>query len=161
MSEIASAAEAGYAERIREILQRDASAVNVPNTDGWTPLHLAAFYGRREAAQVLLDHGADVAAVSTNDMANQPLHAAAAGRHLELVELLLAHGADPNAQQHGGWTPLQAAAQHGDAAMTRVLLAHGADVEALSDDGRNAIDLATAAGHDEVVELLRRDAAPQ
>ena len=128
MSEIASAAEAGHAERIREILQRDASAVNMPNIDGWTPLHLAAFYGRREAAQVLLDHGADVAAVSTNGMANQPLHAAAAGRHLDLVELLLAHGAD---------------------------------VEALSDDGRNAIDLATAAGHDEVVELLRRDAPPQ
>ena len=128
MSEIASAAEAGHAERIREILQRDASAVNMPNIDGWTPLHLAAFHGRHEAAQVLLDHGADVAAVSTNGMANQPLHAAAAGRHLDLVELLLAHGAD---------------------------------VEALSDDGRNAIDLATAAGHDEVVELLRRDAAPQ
>ena len=161
MSEIAAAAEAGDAERIREILQRDASAVNTPNTDGWTPLHLAAFYGRREAATVLLDHGADVAAASTNGMANQLLHAAAAGRHLSLVELLLAHGADPNARQHGGWTPLQAAAQHGDAAMIRVLLAHGADVEALSDDGRNAIDLAAAAGHGEVVELLRRDAAPQ
>ena len=161
MSDIAAAAGTGDAERIREILQRDASAVNLPNTDGWTPLHLAAFYGHREAATVLLDHGADAAAVSTNGMANQPLHAAAAGRHLELVELLLAHGADPNARQHGGWTPLQAAARHGDAAMARVLLAHGADVEALSDDGRNAIDLARAAGHGEVVELLRRDAAPE
>ena len=148
MSDITSAAEAGQAERIREILQRDASAVNTANAEGWTALHLAAFYGHREAAGVLLDHGADVAAVSANAMANQPLHAAAAGRHLSLVALLLEHGADANAQQHG------------DAAMIRLLLRHGADAEALSDDGHNAIDLATAAGHGEVVGLLRHHPAP-
>ncbi len=156
MSEIATAAQGGDAERIREILQRDAALVNAPGADGWTPLHLAAYFGHREVAEVLLSHGADVASVSTNGMANQPLHAAVAGGRAALVTLLLGHGADPNAAQHGGWTPLHGAAQQGDAEMVRMLLAHNADVEALSDDGQNAVDLAAAPGHNEVVDLLRR-----
>ncbi len=153
---LADAAEAGDDGRVHELLQRDPGAVNEPRDDGWTPLHLAAFYGRAGVAELLLTHRADANAVSTNAMVNRPLHAAVAGRHREIVELLLRHGADPNARQHGGWTPLQGAAQHGDAAIIRALVAHGADPAARSDDGRNASDLALAGGHGEVVELLRR-----
>jgi ankyrin repeat protein len=153
---LADAAEAGDEGRVHELLQRDPGALNEPRDDGWTPLHLAAFYGRAGVARLLLRHHADANAVSTNAMANRPLHAAVAGRHASLVELLLRHGADPDAAQHGGWTPLQGAAQHGDIAIIQALLAHGADPTARSEDGRNASDLALAAGHGEVVELLSR-----
>ena len=49
--------------------------------DGWTPLHLAAFFGQLEAARLLLEAGADVHAVSRNGLTNTPLHAATAGKH--------------------------------------------------------------------------------
>jgi ankyrin repeat protein len=153
---LADAAEAGDDGRVHDLLHRDPAAVNDPRDDGWTPLHLAAFYGRTAAAELLLAHGADANVVSANGMANRPLHAAVAGRHLPLVGLLLRYGADPNARQHGGWTPLQGAAQHGDMDIARTLLDHGADPAARSDDTRNASDLALAGGHGEVVELLRR-----
>ena len=153
---LADAAEAGDDGRVHELLHQDPTAADLPRDDGWTPLHLAAFYGRAAAAELLLTHHADPNVISTNAMANRPLHAAVAGRHLALVELLLRHGADPNVPQHGGWTPLQGAAQHGDVPIIRVLLAHGADPDARSDDGRNASDLALAGGHGEVVELLSR-----
>ena len=153
---LADAAEAGDDGRVHELLDRDPADVNRTRDDGWTPLHLAAFYGRTAVAEMLLARGADANAISTNAMANRPLHAAVAGRHLAVVELLLRHGADPDAAQHGGWTPLQGAAQHGDQSIIRALLARGADPAARSDDGRNASDLAAAGGHSGVGELRGR-----
>jgi len=156
---LADAAEAGDDGRVHDLLHRDPAAVNEPRDDGWTPLHLSAFYGRTDAAELLLTHGADANVLSTNAMANRPLHAAVAGRHLPLVWLLLRHGADPNVRQHGGWTPLHGAAQHGDIEIARTLLEYGADPDTRSDDTRNASDLAMAGGHGEVVELLKRATA--
>src|SRR5262249_57913846 len=54
--------------------------LNAYSYDGWTPLHLAAFFGRLEAARLLIALGADGHAVSRNSLTNTPLHAAAAGR---------------------------------------------------------------------------------
>src|SRR5436190_20208166 len=42
------------------------ATVNSFAYDGWTPLHLAAFFGHLDAARFLLDAGADVDAVSEN-----------------------------------------------------------------------------------------------
>jgi len=80
--------------------------------DGWTPLHLAAFFGQIDAARLLLDAGADVNAVSGNSLANTPLHAATAGKQADVALLLLAHGADAHAVDAGGHTPRQIASQN-------------------------------------------------
>ena len=103
--------------------------------DGFTALHLAAFFGKAEAARILLEHGAGVDVYTRNPFANQPLHAAAAGRHVEVCRVLLAAGADVNATQHGGYTPLHEAAQHGDVEMSELFLSAGADPAATTDAG--------------------------
>ena len=97
------------------------------SSDGFTPLHLASFFGAPAAAALLLDHGADVEAVSDNEMRVRPLHSAAAGGDRAIVELLLARGADPNSTQRHGFTPLHAAIERKDQAMVDALLAAGAD----------------------------------
>ena len=79
--------------------------------DGFTALHFAAFFGKAEAARLLLEAGASTARLQHNDFANQPLHAAAAGRHIEVCRVLLAAGADVNATQHGGYAPLHEVAR--------------------------------------------------
>jgi ankyrin repeat protein len=80
--------------------------------DGWTPLHLAAFFGHPEAARLLLDAGAPVGAISRNSLTNTPLHAATAGKHAGVALLLLERGADPMVPDAGGYTPLEIARQN-------------------------------------------------
>jgi len=149
------AAALGYVDRLRERLMDDPGAASAFSPDGFTALHFAAFFGKPEAAKVLLEHGASVDAYTRNPFANQPLHAAAAGRHIEVCRVLLAAGADVNAIQHGGYTPLHVAAEHGDAEMTELFLSAGADPTLTTDAGETAADTAAAAGHADLADRIR------
>ena len=60
------AAALGYADRLAEELETGGRAQAV-SADGFTALHLAAYFGKAEAARRLLDAGAEVDAVSQND----------------------------------------------------------------------------------------------
>ena len=153
--DVFEAAALGYVDRLRERLLDDPGAASAFSPDGFTALHFAAFFGKAEAAKVLLEHGASVDVYTRNPFANQPLHAAAAGRHIEVCRVLLAAGADVNATQHGGFTPLHEAAQHGDAEMTELFLSAGADPSSLTDALETAADLAAAAGHADLAGRIR------
>ena len=108
--DVFAAAATGRTEDLRRAL--DESTVNTVAYDGWTPLHLAAFFGHVENVRLLLDAGADVCAVSQNSLQNTPLHAATAGRHSDAALLLLERGADASVVDSGGYTPQQIAAQN-------------------------------------------------
>ena len=149
------AATAGDVARLAQLVAADPGAASTPGPDGWTPLHLAAHYGRTEAVRLLLERGANVRAVSANATANTPLHAGLAGAaDAVIVDLLLAHGADPGAPGGGGWTPLHLAASRGAAPFVRRLLEAGADPRAAADDGRDAAAIARERGHPEIAALL-------
>ena len=144
--DVFEAAALGRLARLTALLDEDGGRASAYSQDGWTPLHLAVFFGQFDAARLLLDRHAPVGAVGRNAMANQPIHAAAAGRHDDIVELLLDHGADPNARQAGGWTVLHQAAQNGNAVLVETLLQRGAHPAPHNDDGVTPSDLAARAG---------------
>ncbi|HUH06295.1 MAG TPA: ankyrin repeat domain-containing protein [Egibacteraceae bacterium] len=136
-----------------EATAADHPAVDSFSADGYTPLHLAAFFGNDDCAQYLLEQDAAVDAVSRNDMALQPLHSAAAGGHVVVAGMLLQRGAEVDARQHGGWTALHAAAQHGDTALCELLLRYGADPGLRNEGGTVAAELVPR-DNAELVELL-------
>jgi ankyrin repeat protein len=152
--ELFSLCAAGRVNAVIEAIDRDRSLLKAHSGDGWTPLHLAAFFGHAEVAIALLDRGADVNARSTNSMKNTPLHAAAAGGNIEVMRLLLERGADVNATQEGGWTALHAAAQSGHREMVELLLANGAHVNTRAESNQAALDLAFTKGHQDIARLL-------
>jgi ankyrin repeat protein len=152
--DIFTACVAGRTSDALEFIHRDPALLEAHSSDGWTPLHLAAFFGHVDLANALLDIGAPLNARSTNPMKNTPLHAAAAGGYATAVELLLKRGADPNAFQEGGFTALHSAAQAGNREMTAALLAHGADPNARAANNQSPLDLALSRGHQEVAALL-------
>jgi uncharacterized protein len=152
--DVFEAAAVGRIERVRELLQSDPAVSSAFSPDGFTPLHLAAFFGHPDIARLLVEHGSDTTAVARNPMRVMPLHSAAAARQVETSTLLIDHGADVNASQERGFTPLHEAAQNGDVELARLLLAHGADPEQAAEDGRRAADFAAAGRHEEVLALL-------
>jgi uncharacterized protein len=144
----------GDLDRLTAVLDGDPSLATARSGDGFSPLHLAAFFGQAQAAALLVARGAEVDARGTGWMTGTALHSAASGRHADVVAVLLDAGADPSLRQSGGWTALHSAAEHGDAAIVRSLLAHGADREAVNDDGTSVRDLAARSGDEEAIRAL-------
>jgi len=151
---IFAAAIQGDTVAIETLLAANRPLVSAVSSDGWTPLHLAAHFGKQEAVRLLLNKGAKADARSTNAMQNTPLHAAAAGSAAEVATLLLDHGASVNARQNGGWTPLHAAAQNGDIELARTLVEAGADVNARAENRQSPLDLALTRGKQAMAEWL-------
>ena len=131
--DVFEAAALGRTERLREFLEENASVANAFGDDGFHPLGLACFFGQLDAARLLVERGADVNALSTNEhIQTAAIHAAAAAEgkdestRYELVKLALEHGADPNLPQGGGFRAIDAARQNGDTRVEQLLLEHGA-----------------------------------
>lgn len=83
----------------RLLVERGATVDFADHVTGRTALHYAAACGRAEAAQALLDMGADPNPVGSwidygHEIRKTPLHYAAVGGHEDVVRVLLAAGAD-------------------------------------------------------------------
>jgi uncharacterized protein len=152
--DVFEAAAFGRTERLRELLDADPALAAAWSPDGFTALHFTAFFGRPDAAALLLDRKADPTAPARNPMAVEPLHSAAASSQTEIARMLLDAGANPNAHQEGGFVPLHAAAQNGDAELAELLLERGADKALAAGDGRTATDIALQAGHARLAQSL-------
>jgi ankyrin repeat protein len=153
--DVFDAASTGNAERLSKVVHHDRSLASARSSDGFTPLHFAAFLGTAECAAVLLGVGADPAAVASGAMTVQPLHSAAASGNVEVARLLLDARAPVDATQSGGFTPLHEAAHRGNVELVDLLLARGADITITNDAGQTAADLADAGGHAELATRLR------
>lgn len=137
------AAAIGDTDRLRDLLDADADLAQATAGDGFTALHLAAWFGHAKVAELLLARGADPEGLATNGTGLRPLHSAAAGGHAVIAHLLLDRGADIEAPQEGGVRAIHSAAHRNDLTMVQLLLDRGADPSAATDDGRTPRDLAS------------------
>ena len=153
------AAAAGEVERVERLVAGDPASVKSYSADGWTALHLAAFFGHAKIAELLLAHDADVIAHSRNPTGNTPLHAALASNHAFVAGLLLGAGGDVNAPDAKGWRPLHLAAANNNLDAMASLVAQGADVVASNREGQTALSLAQEKNHREAAAMLRRHGA--
>src|SRR4051794_12527195 len=152
------AAALGSVTRVEQLLADDATLVNSWSPDGFQPLALACFFGRRDAAQLLLARGGEVNTHARHPFHVAPLHAALASPEPGFAAVLIAAGADVNAAQQAGSRPLHSAAFSGYVDLTRLLLEHGADPRVRDDAGQTPEAIARAHGHAELADLLARAA---
>lgn len=141
----------GRTDELAARLDADPSLVEAWSSDGFTALHLTAYFGHVRATELLLNRGAAPDAVSRNSFAVHPINSAAGKPFTIVVHLLLDHGADVDAPMAGGFRALHAAAHAGQAGVVQVLLDRGADPNARNDAGATAADVAT---DDDVRALL-------
>ena len=94
--DVFDAAAVGRTRGLEELLAGEPALVSAWSPDGFTPLHLAAFFGQEDATRILLEHGADPRVVSRHTQIQvAPAQSGAAGGHEPIVKLLLEHGAEP------------------------------------------------------------------
>jgi ankyrin repeat protein len=152
--DIHSGAALGRRDAVEDALAADPSSIESRSYDGWTPLHLAAFFGEEVVIQHLLAQGANVNAVSGNSMANTPLHAAVAGGRVVGALTLIDGGADVNARDGGGHTPFHIAAEGGYVPIVEALLRNHADAHAVDAEDQTPLSRAAAKQHTQIVDLI-------
>ncbi|GAA5957213.1 hypothetical protein JCM21900_004690 [Sporobolomyces salmonicolor] len=96
------AAARGHVEILGLYLSRYRFVVDWVNSRGMTPLHTVAMQGQLEAAQILLDHGADLNAPDLNG--NSPLHYALSWGKLPVVKLLVELDCQTDSKNNQGFT---------------------------------------------------------
>ena len=105
--------------RAVQLLLKLGADTTVPEKDGYTPMHGAAFQGRAEIARVLIEHGLDPSDRHADGYT--PLHRACWGheqRHTDTVRVLLEAGVPPDEPTSHGRKPVEFA----ERAETRTLL---------------------------------------
>lgn len=125
------ASEVTISETLVDLLLKDRPPLDVPDSEGRTPLMHACRAGEQLLATKLIHHGANVRAVRPNGITS--LHNAAYYGRAEMIPLLIANGAELEAAEDDfNYTPLHSAANGpSDSADTvEQLLLAGADKEA-------------------------------
>lgn len=97
-------AKDGDLDRLKMLLDKGVSSDAI-DSSGYRPIHYAARNGHFHVCKELLNHGANVNAI-TRCMGATPLHRAVTQGHLEIVKMLLQHGADPCIKDADGKTAL-------------------------------------------------------
>jgi len=115
-------------------------------------IHIAAEWDAWEVAEVLLKHSEPDL---TDANGNTALLVAAEWGSTDTTRLLLEAGASTSHTSNVSLlTPLHRAAKRGKLGCCKHLLEYGASKSARDSKGQTPLDLAVAAGHDEVVSLL-------
>ena len=125
---LAAGAEVGPLEAaaLGDVEALQGADLSVRGGDGFTPLHLAAFFGGADAVRAILATGFPADADDENTFGVRPIHSACAVGDHDSVRALLEAGANPNLAQRSGHTPLDAARHNQDAELERLLIEYGA-----------------------------------
>ncbi|KAJ3280178.1 hypothetical protein HDU79_011929 [Rhizoclosmatium sp. JEL0117] len=128
------------------------TGMSLPNSDGETPLFLAAKKGNKQFVEFLLDRGAQIEL--QNNEGYTLLALAAFEGHQETVELLINCGANIESQNKDRWTPLALATYKGHKETVEFLLNQKADIESQNKNRWTPLAHAASNGDKEIVELL-------
>jgi cytohesin len=146
------AAYEGDLEKVKKIIEKDPSQINIRDVIGFTPLQLASGKGHTEVVKYLLEHGANIEL--GNDLGEKPLMYAARYGHYETVKILLEHEAKVNCRDTFRRTPLHDAAMYSNEEVINLLISYGADVSAKDKDDNTPLHQAAMLNNIEAAKAL-------
>nr|KAG5713415.1 hypothetical protein BaRGS_024963 [Batillaria attramentaria] len=149
----------GSTDVIKLLLDSGATS-DLKDNKGMVALHYAAWQGRPEPVQALLQKQSAVNEQALNG--ETPLHLACQHGHIHVVKLLLAHHADPTVCNKEMKTPLDLACEFGRGRVVEQLLKSNLCEKLLEDNPIDTLDngrttclhLAARNGHSDIIRLL-------
>ncbi|MFC1763443.1 ankyrin repeat domain-containing protein [Planctomycetota bacterium] len=141
-------------EMVQRLITADA-LVEAKDNDNCTPFFysLSGASDDLGAAQVLLQHGADINIQSKGDGVTA-LHDAANRGSMDRIKWLIAKGADVNRRMKDGNTPLGVAMNRDRFGAVKYFLEHRADINCHDERGRTPLHYAAMSGMKEIVEMV-------
>ena len=134
--------------RICRSLLKSGADPSIANKMGGTALHIAAFHGRADVAQLLIRAGANVN--HRDRLGHGPLTCALSRKHKDVATLLLENGVDPRLQPEA----LGVAAWEGHLRFVEMLIENGWDIHSKSHQGRTPLEHARNRKHKSVIRAL-------
>ncbi|XP_047106375.1 ankyrin-1-like [Schistocerca piceifrons] len=130
---VRTACVTGLLHLLQYALSVDPSLAKVRlDTEGTTPLHVAAAHRRVAVVRVLVDAGADIDCKTGNG--RTPLHAAASVGAADTVRILLKYGAHLRETDRDGKTAMQLATENGHLHIAKSMEIHGGNVNKIMRD---------------------------
>ncbi|MFA0963655.1 ankyrin repeat domain-containing protein [Roseivirga sp. BDSF3-8] len=152
MSELFEACRNGDVEYIRSAYEKNPEVVNQKDERGFPLLVMAVYTGRKEVAEFLISHGADI---NGRDMAgNTPLMGSVFKGNKDMIAWLLQNGADVHARNYTMATALTFAAGYANGEVVKMLLEAGAEKGVEDNNGMKPIDHARKQQNEEAVAAL-------
>ncbi|KAK0515443.1 hypothetical protein JMJ35_001477 [Cladonia borealis] len=160
---------------IFNLLMSNGAKINVENSFGWHPLHIATAYGHLPLVKRILEQGANIeeklgsSSIKNNQThkivedgywaearwpypGSRPLHLACEYGHYEIAKYLISKGAKREATCSQGWQPLHHAAYIGSSPLVEMLLVSGVYPHATTNEGKTAQELEFCTGGAPILE---------
>ena len=155
---LAHCAQAGDPVVARVLLDNGAHVDMASAKSELTPLMRAAFNGREEVVNVLIEYDASLNLLNCNR--ESAVHMAVSHKQPTTLAILVSKGAQLNTLNSLNFTPLHMAAKTDSAACCNILLEANVDVRMVDEEGRLALHLAAALNSCMVLQsLLDHDAS--
>lgn len=139
-------------------LIQNAALVDVDDSKGDTPLHLASWEGAVDVGSVLIAADAEIDRLSGRD-GYSPLWCAITGRNIDMARLLLRHDARISLKSPADAEPLHQAAITGQSAMCQLLLDRGANVDCADREKNTPLHYAATIGDSRTAKILVNEGA--
>ncbi|XP_046358515.2 uncharacterized protein LOC124136592 isoform X2 [Haliotis rufescens] len=134
------------------ILCERGARVDIKNSLGYYPVHVAAENNNAPILKTLLKYNADI---SVKDNENQtPLHHACDEGRTESVSMLIEAGADIDARDSHSSTPLHLACRNGHLPVVQFLTENNADINHLDNQHNSGLCIACENGHADIASYL-------
>ena len=134
-----------------DYLLQHRARLNTRNRNGETALSIAAYLGREQYVQRLVEAGAEI-----NFFGWPPLSYAAYNGHTKIVDYLIGRGADVDGKTENGSTALFFAARFGHIDTVKALLKSGADPTVINENDETAVDWALKGKNTDIEDILRK-----
>jgi ankyrin repeat protein len=153
MTALMQAVRRNDAARVRELIAQGVDVSELDDSQD-APLVMAAYEGHTEIVRLLLEAGADVAAVDPG-MKATALHAAAYAGRADAARLLVEHGIEIDKQgPYNGYTALHDAIWQNNIDVAKILIDAGARLDLKNHTGETALDFARIKKRHEIAALI-------